>query len=526
MDKEKVAKKGLKNLLGNRLILVLSEVVILLAGIWLRIGHLFRIPEGIPYKLGALYYEFALQIIQNGFKIPNLIPYFSDGGMPFAYPPLPFYLEAVIIKLFNPDKFLLVNVLPPILLVISLFTFIILAKTIFPNNRLAQIFSLLIFAILPNAYIEQTLAAGVAEAFGTVILILILIVIVKSKFDNIRDYLFIGCMGGICIMSSPGTAYAMVYLYFSLIVLMISKKIPFKKALIGLMLAGITTVIVSLPYFIPVIKNHTLAVFTQSFVGQHGSDSLITQLKYTFSFQYLTLDNLFFIIGIIGFFILLRQNKPLIPFWFITINLIPRESAWLISPSAALMVGFGTQQIASFLKGGFSLKDWQKLVATLVMFFMLVGFVGGKLIYLYNYQRDYIQMQIDSLPTQGQLQVLEWIRDNTSENAKIVVISTPDIIEWSPVLTERTVLNVRYGTEWDVKERETIQVFNQDIDKKCETLNCVLDHVLVSFAVTDFYLVIDENVKSILDITSEKYSINQLIFDDGLYVYSVKPVVQ
>jgi energy-converting hydrogenase Eha subunit C len=380
----------------------------------------------------------------------------------------------------------------------------------------------MIFAILPNAYLEQTLAAGVAEAFGTIILVIFLTVVAKSTLERTSDFLWIGFMGGICVLASPGTAYSMVYVYLSVIVLMIARKLHWKKAILGLAITGVTTVIVSLPYFIPVIRNHGLDIFVRSFAGQHGTDSLITQFKYAISFQYLTTDNLFFVIGIVGFFILLRQNKPLVPFWFIAINLIPRESAWLIGPSAALMIGYGSEQIVSFLNGGFVFRDWQKLISTLLMSALLLGFVGGKLAYLYNYQKEYVQEQIDSLPTEAQLQLLETVKDISPEDAELIVLSTPDIIEWSPVLSERTVLNVRYGTEWDVAERETIRVFNEYISKNCQTIDCVADRTQYSFSTHNFYLIIDEGELENLTMTSDVYSVLEMAANDGLYVYFIE----
>jgi hypothetical protein len=349
-----------------------------------------------------------------------------------------------------------------------------------------------------------------------------LLVIAKSRLDQIRDFLLIGLMGGICVLSSPGTAYAMVYGFLSLIVIMIGKKSPVKKGLLGLVIAAIITVVVSLPYIIPVIKNHTLAVFTQSFAGQHGSDSLITQLKYTFSFQYLTIDNLFFIVGVIGFFVLLRLNKPLIPFWFISINLIPRESSWLIGPSAALMIGFGAEQIIAYFKSGFILKDRQRIISSLIMIVLLLGFLGGKLVYVYTYAQSYLREQIASLPTQKQLLMLEGIKDISPQDESFIVLGTPDITEWSPVLMERTVLNVRYGTEWDVVERQTISSFNDYVDENCETIDCVSDAVQKYFEINDFYLLISDDRLENISLTSSRFDVQEIVKDDGLNCYSIK----
>jgi len=94
-----------------------------LIGIAFRTYHLFIIGFKVPFDLGGLFYQMSIEIIKNGFLLPVSIPYYYPGGLPFAYPPLPFYIQAIIIKLFSPDIFITINALPPFFSVISLFGF-------------------------------------------------------------------------------------------------------------------------------------------------------------------------------------------------------------------------------------------------------------------------------------------------------------------------------------------------------------------------------------------------------------------
>jgi len=200
-----------------------SVAIIFTIGILLRVVHLFYLPRGIPFDRGGLYYEFALQISQANFHFPVTIPFYTNGGLPFAYPPLVFFIEAAIIRVFNPDKFLLVNILPLIFVVITLFAFFGLTRKIFPQNKLLQVVSLLAFAILPNAYQQQIQAGGVVEAFGTVIVILYMYLTISLQFTKVWDFILIGFIGGLCVWSSPGSAYASVYLFLALAIFLFFK---------------------------------------------------------------------------------------------------------------------------------------------------------------------------------------------------------------------------------------------------------------------------------------------------------------
>ena len=77
-------------------------VLTLLVGSFLRVYHLFKVDfVHEPFRLGGLFVEFSEQIAQNGFRFPVTIPYYSEGGIPFAYPPLGFYLAGLLASTFG-----------------------------------------------------------------------------------------------------------------------------------------------------------------------------------------------------------------------------------------------------------------------------------------------------------------------------------------------------------------------------------------------------------------------------------------
>lgn len=140
------------------------------------VGSIFRLISiayvGVnsPFIMGGLFAEFSQQLVNNNYSLPAQIPYYSDGGIPFAYPPLPFYIKAILINIFSIPKFTVVNVLPAFITLLTLPSFYILIRVIkFEYWTRMAIFAA--FAIYPNAFREQIEGKGLAEAFGTLSII-------------------------------------------------------------------------------------------------------------------------------------------------------------------------------------------------------------------------------------------------------------------------------------------------------------------------------------------------------------------
>ena len=187
-------------------------LALMAVGAAVRVALLFSIPFNTPFHLGGLFYEFSRQILQNHFALPAIIPYYSLGGIPFAYPPLSFYLQAVVMKLFSPPPFVTVNLLPPLIAVFSLPAFFWMIKAQTDDNRL-QAAALFAFALMPSAFANQIEGAGLAEACGTVVLLLYLGWLFRFERDpHPAPALWAGLFLGLCVLSSPGSAYGCVIL--------------------------------------------------------------------------------------------------------------------------------------------------------------------------------------------------------------------------------------------------------------------------------------------------------------------------
>jgi len=85
---------------------------------------------------------------------------------------------------------------------------------------------------------------------------------------------------------------------------------------------------------------------------------------------------------------------------------------------------------------------------------------------------------------------MEWIRDNTPTDAKLVVLGDTYIREWAPHVSRRTVLNVFQGLEWQPKKQAEVLELNQAL-AGCEEWGCVSSQVAAAPGYDEVYVYVE-----------------------------------
>ncbi len=65
----------------------------------------------------------------------------------------------------------------------------------------------------------------------------------------------------------------------------------------------------------------------------------------------------------------------------------------------------------------------------------------------------------------------EWVKLSTPPDSRLIVIFEREAKEWIPHITQRTVLNNKYGAEWEPAEHQDIIKLEDDLGD-CSTLPC------------------------------------------------------
>jgi hypothetical protein len=450
-------------------------LALMASGAILRIANLFSIPFDAPFHLGGLFYEFSRQIIQNHFALPETIPYYSLGGIPFAYPPLSFYIQAVILKLFSPPLFVTVNLLPPLIDVFTLPAFYWMIKAQTDDKRLMAA-ALFAFALMPSAFVNQIEGAGLAEACGTVVLLLYLGWLFRfEKNPRPVPALWAGLFLGLCVLSSPGSAYGSVIisvLFFLKFLGQDLKRHSFKSSA-WLLLTGLTGLLVSAPYWLMVFRHNEFGGFTTTFLSQQGASAFLNQIRYMITFK--PADMITFVgdEGIYGFLfdwlvfaglIWAMLNKQVFQIViFFSVWLIPRVGCWLVAIPAAWLAASGIVHLVwPLLQKAFSNKGANNrpplAPGVLALILVLLSVTGGV------FTIHDLLNQPELLISAAAAETLQHERQMIPADAHVLIAGNGALREWAPALLEREVLNCEFGLEWQPDELQQVYLINDALD--------------------------------------------------------------
>ncbi len=483
----------------------------------LRLRHLFLVPPDAPFRLGGLFYEFSQQIIANGYALPKHIPYYSLDGLPFAYPPLGFYLQALMIDLFSPPLFWTVNWLPPLLATLALPAYYRLLRRI-SQNEIFTLSALLAFAFMPAAFVNQIEAAGLAEACGTLTLIgyAYFLLDVNTRRINI---LWAGILLAATISASPGSAIAAVV--FSL--LFVTKKLiaasrrKRKPLFIRFALVGGIGLLASAPYWVNTVRWHGIAIFIAPMLGQfnhpQSGSFLAAFLRNLFAFNYAGGDyaliwNVLILAGLLYIFF---QAEYCLPLLFFSIALIPRESNWLIALITPLFVAKSvTELILPLLKK----RLRQPAPKRHLLFFATLGAIAFFSININALTAVNALIADESWQiSPAEVRAFTALQKELPPQAKVVVLGNEAWREWAPQLLQHEVINEIYGLEWQPGEFVQVISLNATLQKQGLSQTS-LQQLQAYSGMSSFYILRPSD--SVLPLTAENASLLFLAENDML----------
>src|SRR6056297_2561206 len=104
---------------------------------------LYLATNDYPAYGAGLYVETADIIRANGYALPATVPHYGPEGVPFAYPPLMFYVLAVL-RDFGAGAFAMALYLPPLLTVAALVPTYLLGRDVVGDRRAGTAAALLL----------------------------------------------------------------------------------------------------------------------------------------------------------------------------------------------------------------------------------------------------------------------------------------------------------------------------------------------------------------------------------------------
>jgi hypothetical protein len=141
-------------------------LVVLLAGI--AVGVFLRIAPVLgadfPLNDGGMFYAMMRDLQEAGCRLPLFTTY-NGAGIPYTYPPLPFYLGAILDDLTPLSLFDVLRFLPALIATLTLGAFYLLARSVHASP-LAVAASVATFALLPESFVWLVMGGGLTRSLG------------------------------------------------------------------------------------------------------------------------------------------------------------------------------------------------------------------------------------------------------------------------------------------------------------------------------------------------------------------------
>jgi hypothetical protein len=420
-----------------------------LFGAWVRFLPTFE--TGAPINDGGMFYVMIFDLRANHFLLPAFTSY-NHLNIPFAYPPLSFYV-AGLVSLLGISTFELLRWLPPLVSTLSIFAFYWIAGLML-NSRSKASPAAMVYALMPRLFSWYVMGGGLSRSFGLLFLLLtcasawILFTQRASKY-----ILWTALFGAGAILSHPETGIhtaatcALIWWFQG----------RTSRGLRDGLFAALGVVLLASPWWGTVLFQHGFAPF-QSALTTGGHNALFWLPWITFDFAEERFATILTVLGLIGFAVQCARRDWFLPLWVLFPFVIePRSATAIAAIPLAALAGIGLSDLiipgiaALESNSKIEAQDWSeyisrgratKFVLSYILLFALIGAV------IYDFSlTNYVVSQDDRA-------AMDWIAKNTPTDSRFIVItgrSDPledPAAEWFPAYSLRTSENTIQGQEW------------------------------------------------------------------------------
>lgn len=433
---------------------------------------------GRPINDGGMFYIMIGNLNANHFLIPAFTTY-NNIQIPFAYPPLSFYLGGLI-SLMGISTLDILRWLPPIISTLTLPAFYWMASIIL-GSRTKSALATLAYALVPRSFSWYVMGGGLSRSLGVFFLLLTCgsawAMFTKPSWRYLSQTALFSAGA---ILSHPeaglhaAASCALMWLF----------KGRSKRTLLYGAATALGTILIASPWWATVLIQHGLTPF-QSAMNTGGHGALLGIWRTVPDITEERFFPLFAVLGLLGLAIQAMRHDWFLPVWLLVPFIVdPRSAAAIAIIPLAILAGVGLSDfiILSITKHRSptdeAQTDWTFLMSQSVAvriflgFVMLFGLVGS-----FSYDFSLANYVVSPAAQQAML----WAKNNTPSGGQFVVLTgRPDpfsdpSVEWFPAISLRTSVNTIQGREWLLGKNFLSSLNNMEALQTCvnDRLDCV-----------------------------------------------------
>ncbi len=408
-----------------------------------------------PLNDGGLFYVMVRDLQAAGFALPATTTY-NDAALPYAYPPLGFYLAGLLASVGPWSLLDLFRWLPLACSVLTVPACWLLARAVLPGQR-AAILAAGAFALLPMSFQWLVMGGGLTRGLGFVCALLALWQVYLLCLRPSRRGVAVAILlAAATALSHPAMAW---FLAYSSVVFFLAHGRT-RAALCRLLVVAAGMVVLAAPWWLTVLSRHGLYPLLAS--GGSGSGIFAPLQLLTLT---VTNEPFFPVLGALaalGALACLRQRQPWLPAWLGVMALLDARSPLATaSVPLALLAGLGASEVllpwlmrgasedalgAAAAPGGSSCLQRRVPV--------LVWAVGAFVVFLATLGATVDLNRVLVGLTPEQRGAMRWAADATPPGARYLIVTgslfpTRDrVSEWFPALSGRVSVATVQGYEW------------------------------------------------------------------------------
>ncbi|NJC97788.1 MAG: hypothetical protein C3F07_00960 [Anaerolineales bacterium] len=420
---------------------------------------------GFAINDGGMFAVMIDDLKANHYLLPAFTTY-NHSNIPFAYPPLGFYLGGLASSLLHMETVQVLRWLPALFASLTIPALYLLALRLSKNKYLATL-STLFFAFVPRAFFWFVMGGGLTRSLGQIFMLLALASIVRLYEEKRRSDIFLsGIFGGLAVLSHPEAAVHTAISALLIWIVLSRKRTTFFHSV----LVGVIVLVVSAPWWGAVIYRHGVGPLLSAM--QTGSKSLAIFNLVFFTFTDEPYATFIAVIGLIGIAYRLIRRDYLLPLWMAVPFLVAgRSAANLAVIPLAMLAAVGLAEVilpalqpSAWKEAGKSnlLIPVERNVSIYLMLYLVFS----------AYQFGF-QLSASTLRPSDQA-AMAWVRKNTAADSSFVVltgtssVACDSVSEWFPALTGRRSIYTVQGTEWTLAEK-----FGGFIQKSADVQACM-----------------------------------------------------
>ena len=406
-----------------------------------------------PLNDGGLFYLMTVELREAGYSLPAFTSY-NSAGIPYAHPPLGFYLTGLVAEVTGGSLLDVVRVLPAVVSTLTIPVFFLLARTLLGSSGAGAI-ATVTFALLPRTFSWYIMGGGLTRAPGFLFALLVLHQAYLMYTRPERRYVaFTALAGAAAVTTHLENGWFAAY-SAALLFIVHGRN---RQGVLRTLAAGAGVLALSAPWWATVVLRHGVQPFRAAAQGAEF-DTHPLWLK-TFNFTDEPQLTLFGVLGLIGLFVALAERRSLFPLWLVAIYLLnPRNPVTVAAVPLAMLVALAMHRVivpgvlrVARSDGSLSTRlqrhtHGRVVAGALLAFLTAYAFLDVRR--MRDFGEGFRALSADERAT------LDVVARNTPPDARILVLTfEPEFFaydrlsEWMPALVRRSSVTTVQGYEW------------------------------------------------------------------------------